>query len=306
MRWIKRGCIYRPDGNLSWARSHASGPTPVLMNEDIIRVYISCRDHLNVGRVGYVDLDASCPEKIVNVGEAPVLDIGSPGTFDEDGVMATSVVEMPDGVLYMYYVGFELGHKVRYRLLSGLAISTDGGYTFSRVSRTPVLERSNDELYFRCGPFVRLEKGIFRLWYVAGSDWTEVGGKMVPVYEIKYLESNDGMTWGQTGVTCIRIENDDEHGLGRPYVVKEGELYKLFYSIRRRSLGAYRVGYAESLDGINWKRQDNELGVDVSTSGWDSESICYCAPLRVREKLYLFYNGNNFGETGFGWALLDQ
>ena len=57
---------------------------------------------------------------------APVLDIGQPGSFNENGVLACSVVDAGGNRVFMYYVGFELGTKIRYRLLTGLAISENG------------------------------------------------------------------------------------------------------------------------------------------------------------------------------------
>lgn len=306
MKWRKLGVVYRPDGSLKWAKTHASVPTPVRQDERTIRVYLSCRDESNVGRGGYVDVSAEDPRRVLAVSQRPVLDVGPPGTFDESGVMPTCVIDVTPGTRYMYYVGFELGTRVRYRLLTGLAVSHDGGVKFKRTQRTPILERSDEELYFRGGPFVIQENDIFKLWYVAGSSYTLVGDKEMPVYVLKYLESPDGVRWGPVGMTCLDLSDPDEHGFGRPYVIKENGIYQLFYSIRRRSLRSYRLGYAESSDGLCWRRRDNELGLDVSKSGWDSEAIMYSALVKMRHRTYLFYNGNNFGETGFGVAVLEQ
>jgi hypothetical protein len=306
VRWRKLGVVFKPDGTSEWAISHAMIPTPVLLSESVLRIYLSFRDRQNVGRAGYVDIAANDPLKVLCVSAAPVLDIGLPGTFDESGVLPTCVLDVSADTKYMYYVGFELGTKIRYRLLTGLAISRDGGETFQRTRHTPILERSDVELYFRCGPFVRRDGDLFKMWYVAGSQWTSIAGKEMPVYELRYLESADGLEWGSAGKTCLELYHSDEHGFGRPYVIRANGLYKLFYSIRRRSLGAYRLGYAESADGINWRRLDSELGLDVSVAGWDSEAIMYSAVITHGDNTYMFYNGNNFGETGFGVAVLEQ
>ena len=306
MRWHKLGVVFTPDGTSDWAVSHAMVPTPVVINKHVLRVYLSFRDRHNVGRVGYVDIAANDPLKVLGVSARPVLDIGLPGTFDENGVLPTCVIDISAGAKYMYYVGFELGTKIRYRLLAGLAISRDGGETFQRIRRTPILERSDAELYFRAGPFVLRDGGLFKMWYVGGSQWTVVAGKEMPVYDLKYLESADGVEWGSEGKTCLELCHSDEHGFGRPYIIREDSLYKLFYSIRRRSFGAYRLGYAESLDGINWRRLDGELGLDVSLTGWDSEAIMYSAVITRGDNTYMFYNGNNFGKTGFGVAVLEE
>jgi hypothetical protein len=306
MHWRKLGIVYKPDGNSDWARSHAMTPTPTMLSKNRIRVYISMRDASNVGRAGYVDVAAGDPLTILNVSKRPVLDIGLPGTFDDNGVLPTCIVDLPDGRKYMYYVGFELSLKIRYRLFTGLAVSYDTGLGFERRQKTPILDRSDQELYFRGGPFVRWEEPLFKLWYVAGSSWTKIGGKQLPVYVLKYAESDDGIHWPAVGKTVLALSDPDEHGFGRPYIIKEEGVYRLFFSVRRRSLAAYRLGYAESEDGIHWQRKDTELGLDVSPSGWDSEAIMYAAVIKAAGNTYLFYNGNNFGETGFGVAVLEQ
>jgi len=304
MEWNKLGQVFSPDGTQWWARDHAMIPTPVSLNDDVVRVFMTCCDGKGVGRIGYVDLDARDPTKVVKVIDEPVLDIGQPGTFDENGALVCSVVPLNNGSFFMYYAGFELGCKIRYRLLTGLASQKSDEMTFKRVKRTPVLERSDNELYFRGGPFVLREENKFRMWYVAGSEWEWVGDAIKPVYEIRYMESDDGIYWPDEGVSCIRIEKENEHGFGRPYVVRDGEIFRMFYSIRRRDVQSYRLGYAESKDGLCWERKDDELNLDVSESGWDSQMICYSAVIQLHGRWYMFYNGNDFGKTGFGLAEL--
>ena len=105
----------------------------------------------------------------------------------------------------------------------------------------------------------------------------------------------------------MAITGDDEHGFGRPCVIaKPGGGFRLFYSVRRKSFAAYRLGYAESTDGRNWQRMDQVLNLDVSPGQFDSDAIMYAAPIQIGKKLYVFYNGNDFGRDGFACALLEQ
>lgn len=306
MRWKKLGLVYAPDGSLPWAKSHAMIPTPVRLNDDVVRVFVTFCDNLGIGRPGYVDVSANNPLEVLGVSDQPLLDLGKPGTFDENGLLACAVTDLGNGRMYMYYVGFELGTKIRYRLLTGLAISDDGGATFARYSPTPVLERSATEMYFRGGPYCLHIKQCFHLWYVAGSEWTEVDGKSMPVYDIRYAESSDGVHWPDQGEVQIAITDPDEHGFGRPCVIpKPDGGYRMFYSVRRRSFGAYRLGYAESSDGRVWERMDDKLNLDVTPGSFDSNAIMYAAPLELDGKLYVFYNGNDFGRDGFAVARLE-
>jgi len=306
VKWRKRGVVWQPDGEATWARRYASCPTPLKLKDGSLRIYVQSRDDQNVGRVGYVDLDPGDPTKVLRASKRPVLDVGRPGSFDDNGVFQTSVVRAADGRLFMYYVGFELCHRIRYRLLTGLATSEDHGETFRRIGDTPILERSGTELFFRCAPFVLREEGRFRMWYVAGSQWVAVDGKSMPVYDIRYIESSDGVRWPNEGRVVLPITGANEHGFGRPYVLRDGARMRMFYSIRRKVPAQYRMGYAESADGLDWRRLDSELGLDVSPSGWDSESVAYAAVVESGGRTWMFYNGNDFGATGFGVAELES
>jgi hypothetical protein len=282
-------------------------PTPVRLDERVLRVYVTFCDDRGIGRPGYVDVSAADPLRVLGVSQRPLLDLGRPGTFDENGLLTCSVLDRGNGVLFMYYVGFELGTKIRYRLLTGLAVSTDHGHSFHRHSEVPVLDRSATELLFRCGPYAVAGGAGVRLWYVAGSDWLDVDGKPIPVYDIRYAESRDGIEWPAEGCVQIEVSRPDEHGFGRPAVIgKPGGGYRMFYSVRRKSVRAYRMGYAESADGVEWTRMDERLCLDVSPGQFDSDAIMYAAPFEADGRLYVFYNGNEFGRTGFGIALLED
>jgi predicted GH43/DUF377 family glycosyl hydrolase len=302
MKWNKKGRVFVPDGRQAWATKHAFPPTPYFMPDGRLRLYVAFCDDNTVGRLGYVDVDPDNPSRVLGVAEKPLLDVGAPGAFDENGVVPTSIVQVGDA-LYLYYVGFQLGQKVRYFQFQGLAISRDGGNSFTRASRVPILDRSDKEMLNRTSGFVLCEDAVFKLWYVGGSEWTVVNGKPLPVYSIKYLESSDGMNWPREGQPAIDFKDADEHALGRPYVVNDSKQYRMWYSIRSRSKG-YRLGFAESSDGKKWQRKDDEVGIDVSADGWDSQMVGYPAVAKYRDKTYLFYNGNSCGQTGFGYAEL--
>lgn len=302
MKWEKKGLIYCASGESWWMQSHAMIPTPLSISENVLRIYCSFCDSQGIARVGYVDLEANEPKKILNVSKEPILDIGKPGCFDDNGVMVCSVLNKSNDLL-LYYVGFEILKNIRYRLLTGLAINHSNSAVFERYKKTPILERSEEDLFFRCGPYVMYDDNKFKIWYVAGGEWLNINGKDMPVYRIKYMESDDGLNWDSKPILCIDMENEQEYGFGRPYVIKSDGLYKMFYSIRIKNKG-YRLGYAESKDGIHWIRKDSELGLDVSESGWDSQMVCYSAVISINGKTYMFYNGNDYGRTGFGYAEL--
>jgi len=117
---------------------------------------------------------------------------------------------------------------------------------------------------------------------------------------IKYAESDDGLNWRRDGRIAIDLSGPGEYAIARPCVVREGDVYHMWYSHRGP---AYRIGYARSKDGIAWTRDDAAAGIDVSSSGWDSESIQYAHVFTHAGRLYMLYNGNGYGATGFGLAV---
>ena len=303
MKWRKMGLIYAPDGTSAWARHSALTPTPVLVDNETIRVYVGFRDERGVSRIGFVDVDADNPSKIKNVSRTPVLDVGLPGTFDDNGVILGDIVKNGDE-LRMYYVGFQLVEKVKFLAFTGLALSSDGGLTFNRYSRVPVLDRSDDGIYIRAIHSVMIEDGVWKIWFASGNGWEWIDGKPYPQYNIRYTESTDGIKLSQESILCIDVERN-EYRIGRPRVYKRDKKYIMFYT-KGAVNGDYLPGYAESFDGKEWVRQDDRLGITLSESGWDSKSLCYPSLLEHGGRVYMFYNGNNYGKTGFGYAVLEE
>jgi len=306
MKWEKKGLIYCPDGSISWQNSSAMLPTPYMKNENRLRIFFGSCDNSNVGRIGYIDVNPNNPGEIKNINKEPILNTGRKGAFDDIGIVPISLVTNGDEI-YLYYIGFQLGVQVPYYMFCGLAISNDFGDSFVKYSQTSILDRCEDELYARCGVHVIKDDGKFKMWYVGSykEGWVKGVDKMYPLYTMRYIESLDGINWLGSGKICMEFEDEDEHGFGRPYVWKESGLYKMLYSVRTYSRGYY-LGYAESSDGITWDRRDNEIGIDISASGWDGINQSYPYLVNYKEKVYMLYNGNQCGKTGFGYAELVQ
>ena len=302
MRWRKLGLVYRPSGELAWARQYAHLPTPVQIDPDLIRIYYAGLNELQHGSIGYIDVAATDPLKILDVGIEPVLQPGEGGLFDDSGVNPSCVLRI-GSAWRMYYIGWQRSQRTPYALLAGLAKSPDGGQ-FEKVSRVPILERSHAEPFLRSAPSVLEIDGGFRAWYVSATNWTTVNDKPYPRYVVRTAASPDGVQWPDSGPICIDLA-EDEFGIGRPWVVRDADRCRMWYSIRSHSR-PYRIGYAESTDGLQWTRFDEHVGIEASETSWDSEMICYAAIIDVNGHRLMFYNGNRHGESGFGVAVLEQ
>jgi hypothetical protein len=306
-KWIKKGLIFKPSGRYTWNRSYASVPTVDTTDEKVWRIYFGTRDDMNRNRISYIEVEAGNPANVLYEHDAPVLDLGRLGTFDDCGVMPSWILDHADKK-YLYYIGWTVRTTIPYHNSIGLAISTDGGRSFERFSEGPLFGETYAEPFFTGTSCVLLENGIWKNWYLSCTGWTRVEGRAEPRYHIKYAESKDGINWNRQGVVAVDYKSDSEAGIVRASILKENGLYYMWYSYRgevdyRTNLQAsYRIGYAQSADGMSWTRMDDCVGIDVSPEGWDAEMIEYPHVIQHHRVRYMFYNGNKFGQSGFGFA----
>lgn len=296
MNWQKKGHIIIPNGQYDWSVSHAQVPIVMPRGEEL-RVIFGTRDSLNRTRPAWVDVVPDDPWQVVRVCGKPLLELGAPGTFDDSGVMPSCLL-FRDGLWYLYYIGWNRCRVVPFRLAIGLATSKDG-QKFERYSEGPILERDTNDPYWVSCPFVRADDDLWQMWYISCLGWTKDG----PRYHVKAAVSHDGLSWKKIDVPCVDL-NDDELAIACPRVIREGRLWKMWYSYRSSQKG-YRIGYAESTYGLEWKRRDSEVGIDISAEGWDSEMICYPWLHDYKGDRFMLYNGNGFGKSGIGYAVLE-
>jgi hypothetical protein len=310
-KWEKKGLIYKPRGEYFWNRSHASVPTVDATGEKFWRIYFGTRDDSNRNRISYIDVEPGNPQNILYEHDEPVLDLGKLGTFDDCGVMPSWILDHK-GAKYLYYIGWKVRTTIPYHNSIGLAVSRDGGKTFERFSEGPIFGETPAEPYFTGTSCVIVEGGVWKNWYMSCTEWTMENGKPEARYHIKYAESADGVHWDRKGIAAIDYKSAAEAGIVRASVLANGGGYAMWYSYRcgldyrTNRATSYRIGYAESSDGVHWTRVDEAAGIDVSAEGWDSAMIEYPHVVESGETRYMFYNGNKFGESGFGYAVMSQ
>ena len=312
MKWEKKGVIFRVDHNFEWMAHHACAPIAEKLNDEVLRIYFGPRDLKGRTTTTFIEVEADNPSNVLYVHDRPVLGLGKLGTFDDSGAMPSCIVNR-GGKKFLYYVGWNRGVTVPYRNAIGLAVSDDGGLTFERVGEGPVADRTPAEPYSCSSPFALYdeEERKWKLWYASSTGWVVVHGRPEPRYQIKYAESEDGVSWTKRNIVCLEYTFEGEAN-ARPCVIKEKGKYRMWYCFRG-SLDyrtdkehAYRLGYAESSDGMHWDRRDAEVGIERSEDGWDSVMMEYPYVYWHHGRKYLLYNGNGFGETGFGYAILED
>ena len=304
--WEKKGRIYKVNGHLDWNKSHAQVPVVDILS-DRLRIYYASRNSEGISNASYIEVDKKNPQKILMESKSTLINLGNPGTFDDSGIMPSSIINVGTKK-YLYYIGWTTRKTVPYQNAIGLITSEDDGKTFKRMSEGPIITVNNIEPYFSGTAYVNYDNGIYKMWYLSCIRWDYIDGKQEPIYNMKYAESKDGINWHQTGKVAIELEKN-EGGIVSASVIKENGIYKMWFGKRKISdyrtniKNTYRIGYAESADGISWTRKDAHSGIDVSENGWDSNMISYPNIINVDNKLLMFYNGNGFGRSGFGYAV---
>ena len=311
MKWNKQGVIFTPSEHYDWMMSHAQMPIVDRLSDDVLRIFFGTRNASNLTSTAYIDVEADNPKNVLYVHPKPAVGLGELGCFDDGGALPAWIVNY-GGLKYLYYIGWNAGVTVGYRNSIGLAVSDDGGDSFSRMFKGPVVDRTKTEPQFCSSPCVLFEDGLWRMWYLSCVRWEVIDGRSEPIYHIKYAQSPDGIHWDRKGIVCIDLKSREEGGIARPCVVKEEDHYSMWYcyrgirDYRTNPEHTYRIGYARSDDGIKWTRMDETAGINVAEEGWDSEMIGFPYVYAHKGRHYMIYNGNQFGKTGLGYAVRDD
>lgn len=307
MTWKKLGRIFCPDGQSEWMHSHAMIPIPEQIDGELYRIYFSPRDKLNRGHGAFLEIDMRAPTRPLRVHSSPILSPGELGAFDDSGALPNSLVTVGERKL-LYYTGINLGVTVKIRNSIGLAEWDAEQGVFVRRFRGPVIDRARDAPHFVATPEVKIEDGRFRAWFTSCARWEQSPEGPKHFYNLEYAESHDGISWDRDGTIAIDFADEYEYALGVPRVIKDVDGYKMWFCSRAtKELPSYRIRYATSRNGKAWTRHPGAEGIDVSESdSWDSEMICYPFVFDHNGQRYMLYNGNGYGRTGFGIAILDR
>ena len=294
MSWQRLGRVFAAAEGPGWMVSHAANPVAAEVDGSRCRIFFNSRDRLKRSSVGSLTL---CVDTLLvsDVSAGPELSFGETGAFDDSGVSLGCVVR--EGAdRFLYYVGWNLGVTVPFRNSIGLAVSRDGA-PFCRVSAAPVLDRSRVDPFSLSYPWVLKQGSTWKMWYGSTVRWRAEPGEQDHV--IKYAESPDGIEWHPTGEVCIDCREPDSYAVSRPCVLCEQGRFRMWFSYRG---SRYRIGYAESADGVHWERTDGARGLEPQGDGWESESVEYAHVFDCGDRRYALYCGNGYGATGFGLA----
>jgi sucrose-6-phosphate hydrolase SacC (GH32 family) len=317
-KWKKLGRVFNPadiEGKI-WLREFAQAPATLIF-DDFVRIYFACRPPRDpvtgqyVSYTAYVDVKKENLLDIIGFSDKPVFALGEPGTFDEFGTYPTSVIRN-NGELVAYFGGWTRCYSVPFNVAIGKAYSYDDGKTFEKVGKGgPIISYTPDEPFIISGPKIRRFNNTWYLFYIAGKKWILDNGKPEPVYRIRMATSTDGVNWVKFGKDIIETKVEPDEAQASPDVIFWNGKYHMFFCYRystnyRGNNRGYKIGYAYSDDLMNWTRDDENVGIDISTGDeFDNQSIAYPHVFELNGTLNMLYLGNEVGRYGFGWAKLE-
>ncbi len=300
MRWEKLGQIYYPEYIHPKLASHAANPLAILLEGDVYRIFYSGRDTQNRSSVGFVDVDIIKYE-VTYVHHEPAFEHGSETSFYSHGVSIGNCYAT-DKYRYILFMGWKCPSIGHWRGSIGrLILETD--YSLRIDSSDPLISLGGTDQISLSYPWViQKENGSYQMWYGSTVSWDAGNGEMLHV--INHASSHDGHCWERKGLAVPYVLGIAQ-AFSRPSVVRNrDEGYSMWFSYRGKPGDTYRIGYACSQNNINWELRLNEAGIDVSSTGWDSEMIEYPFVFDHKGQRFMLYNGNGYGKTGFGLAVL--
>jgi hypothetical protein len=317
LQWRKLGHIFNPHEHSLPVGGEGYAQSPqALVLDDRVRIYFSTRQSetntsMFLSHVSFVDFDLDMT-RIIDHAREPVISLGELGAFDEHGIFPFSPLKDNDRIL-AYTCGWNRRVGVAVDTATGLVESHDRGKTFARLGPGPVFAASLHEPFLVGDSFVRMYNGTYYMWYIYGTKWVKESDNAPPdrVYKIAQATSQNGIDWIRNGHLIIEDKLHDNECQALPTVIEDRGMYHMFFcyrdvfGFRHDPKRSYRLGYARSYDLKKWTRDDKMGGITISSEGWDSDMQCYPHIFRVKDRIYLLYNGNKFGRDGFGAALLE-
>ena len=300
-----------PVGCLEFAQSpHA------LKFEDFVRVFFSTRSADSDGgkyrsHIAFVDMDKSF-QSVIRVSSNEVIPLGALGTFDEHGIFPMSLLRHGDAI-YGYTTGWSRRVSVSVETAIGLAVSHDDGVSFQRAGPGPILAASLHEPFLVGDGFVLLIGDTFHMWYIFGVGWRRYEPEVPAdrIYKIGHAVSANGIAWVKDEARQIVPDLlGPEESQALPTVIEIQGRYHMFFCYRqsfdfRANVDrGYRIGHAYSDDLRVWSRED-DASLQGTPGDWDSDMQCYPHVFECDGRVFLLYNGNEFGRFGFGLAVLE-
>ena len=298
-KWIKKGKIFKNNSDNEYLKSHSSNPLAIHLQDDVYRIFYNSRNKKNASSVAYFDFDI-LNNVIVNSDLLPKfkfdflnntnsgISLGENIVFNSKNYIGTMIWYIEEGKHWYGKIG---------------KLELDGNYEIVQNKDNYILLDLDGEnpISLSYPSFYEFESKIFMI-YGSTLDWNVDGEDMIHVLKISSSTNFKDWKFEQT----LPYELGKFQAFSRPsvYVDKIDSSIHLWFSYREGTGDKYKIGYGNFSDS-QWKLYSDKYTLEVSENGWDSEMVEYPNVFNHKDKLYMLYNGNSYGETGIGLAVLE-
>jgi hypothetical protein len=276
--FIKKGLIYNG--------CHCQLPT-IDETEKFLNIYVGDRNEKNKSFIRQIKLDKNNLNKILDISEN-IFEI-SLQEFDSDGQMPSEIVKHNNNK-FLFYTGWHINGSKYHHSICMAKMENNKWIKHNK----PIIEPNEKNNFLNSSPKIIKNNNYFMMYFISGEDagdWTCYG----PQYKIWIAFSNDCINWTKEKINFPRKELEI---FSRPFVFQREGLFHMLYTwMILGKIKNYKIGYANSEDGLNWIRVNNNI-LEQPSYEWDNESVAF--PYIWRN--YVFYSGNKFGKSGFGYA----
>lgn len=299
-RWDKIGLIYTLDDNIKseFLLTHASNPTAVEIKDGLFRVFFSGRDAKNRSSISAFDLDMESFQ-VVNDFKKPLLEFDPNSSFFPDGISCSSVYKVKN-IQYLTFMGWINKENEHWRGLIG-RVRLGSELEILKGSSEILLNLSDFDKVSLSYPFIIFENGLYKMYYGSTVEWKYENNEMLHV--INYAESKDGHNFNPKGLAFPYISGVAQ-AFSRPTILIQGNEMHAWFSYRGGNGDKYKIGYAVSNESNSWKLELSKNTIFTSNEGWDSEMVEYPYVFQYKKETFMLYNGNQYGKTGIGLAVM--
>jgi hypothetical protein len=271
-------------------------PTPILISDDVIRVFGGVRDNQGRSAIHWVDIDARTL-KVMDYARFACFDTRDSLDFDTDGAILGDI-ESQGSKLLMYYIGFKKSAAVKFQAFTGLAESTDFGKSWVKV---PAPFSYLHENFLGCDIFAihsaRRVENRYELYVAVGTGWEYISGKQFPRYKSFTLEGEDFDTLTLSSIPVLP-DLVDVYRLGRPrlfHMPRTGQ--EILIATGGKPSGDYRPYVFSKLES-EWCLDQNQFCIEPGYSADFSLQVSYPALIEYKDRVIVFFNGDQMGRRG--------
>lgn len=198
-------------------------------------------------------------------------------------------------ILFMGWQVPESGHWMGE--LGAFELSTSKNF---KIDSKALIEIGEEEpISISYGDSIQIDQEI-HLWYGSTKVWDFGNGEML--HSIK-VRTKSGDLWSTPKIAVNPIIGFAQ-AFSKPSILRINEKLFLAFSYRGNRT-KYRIGFAEIDEKSGIAKSVRWGDFLPSQDPWENEMVEYPFLFSWKENVCMLYNGNGFGKTGFGLAVLD-